>query len=343
MSRPLRLSLSVSIGLVIVAVATLGRPLPASGQTSARNGSVSLRPGVLIDPEKSVVYAMSAATGIDAIDLLSGRVIWHSNQATKPLQIAEGILVAQAERDQSRAANAPNGFQVVMLDARDGRKRLAIPVSLPDGAWAAIDDGPGSSLKTTATVQQGDVIVSWSTETREVGGIAPGRQSSQTADDTRLLSQRQSTQGSVRISLQSGRTRPAGPGAPPAQLSSRADVPEQMRLTNLLADQYLSADGAHVLVSEQIGDDSTWEKYRWAIHLISTGERVGEMTNYFPRAAFFMSGHILVYQSQPFSWRLADGRLNREPLKLHAINLQNGGELWASAVRDTAYRGPFPP
>jgi hypothetical protein len=120
------------------------------------------------------------------------------------------------------------------------------------------------------------------------------------------------------------------------------DIPVAERLADVSGDQFLSADGRHVLSSKRIANDSVWEKYRWTIYDRGTGERVGEFRNHLPLAPFFVLDSQVIYETGPYL-RQTKKRLVDEPLKIRAVDLQKGQELWSRQVRDTIYRGPFPP
>jgi hypothetical protein len=106
--------------------------------------------------------------------------------------------------------------------------------------------------------------------------------------------------------------------------------------------QILSADGGHVLASERVADDSVWEKYLWTIYDRSTGEPIGEFRTFRSLAPFFVSDSMVIYETPPAA-RQVQGNLIEEPLKIRAVDLSTGREVWSREVRDTAYRGPFPP
>ncbi len=60
--------------------------------------SFELRPGVVVDAARTVVYLMNPNGGIDAVDAASGRVVWTSMLAAKPLFVDGPLLLAQAEQ-----------------------------------------------------------------------------------------------------------------------------------------------------------------------------------------------------------------------------------------------------
>src|SRR5262249_50694735 len=136
---------------------------------------------------------------------------------------------------------------------------------------------------------------------------------------------------------------PAVTLAPATRDAGGPEVPAAQRIAAAADAQYLSADGRHLLVSERIGDDSVWEKYRWTVYTADTGQRLGSIVSPFAQAAFFVLGSQLVYEGYPFQRRLPGGGMQDQPLTLRGADLRSGGEQWSRPLRDTSYRGPFPP
>src|SRR5271166_3071297 len=62
-----------------------------------------LRPGVIVDAGQGVVFVMNPNRGIDSRDLSSGRVLWSTTIAAKPLLAFDDRLVAQAEAHSASA------------------------------------------------------------------------------------------------------------------------------------------------------------------------------------------------------------------------------------------------
>ena len=151
------------------------------------------------------------------------------------------------------------------------------------------------------------------------------------------------TSGAFLLDLPSGAVSPLRPEEVPVMFEPRAlDLPVAARLARVSGPQFLSADGRHVLSSELVADDTVWDKYRWTIYDRDTGERVGEFRTYLPLAPFFVLDSEVVYETGPYVRQSETGPIE-EPLKVRAVDLQTGQELWSQPVRDTTYRGPFPP
>src|SRR5262249_1769751 len=123
----------------------------------------------------------------------------------------------------------------------------------------------------------------------------------------------------------------------------RAEViPAAERLPGIPEPQFLSTDGRHVLVSKRTGDESVWDKYTLTIFDRGTKQRVGGFKPHVSHVPFTVLDSRVIFETGPYARRTRTGVVE-EPLKLRAVDLQSGNELWSRQVRDTTYRGPFPP
>ena len=167
------------------------------GQATPQSKSVELRQvtnifefrsGVIVNSNGPTVYLMNLKRGIDAVDLSSGTLLWSTTNAAKPLLLYGRQLVAQAE-----PAVPGNRLRIVVLDTQDGGKELLdATVQLPRDIQVAIDDGLGTTFRTSARVHDDKVIVSWQYSEQHIGGAPPGPN-----DKVRV------TAGAVRIDLKS--------------------------------------------------------------------------------------------------------------------------------------------
>ena len=119
-------------------------------------------------------------------------------------------------------------------------------------------------------------------------------------------------------------------------------MPEAERIPGIPGPQFLSADDHHIQTSQRIGDDSVFEKFRWTIYARDTKEIVGHINSHVPLASFFVTGSHVILVTEPYA-RREEGRMRQEPLRIRAVDLRTGVEAWSHDVRDTEYRGPYPP
>jgi hypothetical protein len=329
------------ISAMTVAAAAAAAQPPAGG-------TVELRPGVVIDPERRVAYVMNPKGGIDAVGLGRGELVWHSDAAAKPLASSGDVVVAQAEPPKPGAQS--NELRVRVLDARTGQQRVAIEHALPAGTRANVVDTAEGAFAVRARSVPTEATLAWEFVEAPRQGVPPG-----TFDTSGALNTEQrpapeaaqvkspSTTGVVRVDLRSGRASSLPPGESlPSWAQRRADVPAEQRVASIAGDQFLSADGRHVMTSARVADDRVLEKYEWTVFERSSGRRLGTLRDYRSNAAFIVVGSSIVYEVGPVERRTERG-LVTEPLRVRAVDLSKGAEQWARAVRDTTYRGPFPP
>jgi hypothetical protein len=286
---------------------------------------------------------MSPTGGIDARDLTSGNVTWKSLDAAKPLLAIGGKLVAQA-------APAGHGvLTIVTLDARAGTVTGRTEIPLPPGLYALVADGPTRSFRAEAQpAADGGVVITWTAEDGRFQGALIPEVDVPVTDEAaakRALAAATAAQqpwrGAARLDLGTGRSI-----AMDYEAAQRAAVRLPAIAKPALAkaaggQQMTSANGKHVLSSERSEDGKLRKSYRWTI-TDAGGTAIGTLEAPVSMAPFVASGSRLFYVAMPAA-RQEDGKLIEEPLRLRALDLQTGAELWSAAVVDSTYRGPFPP
>lgn len=307
----------------------LGLAAPAAAQRPATAPPFALRDGVLVEPGRSTLYLMSPEGAVEAVDVALGEVRWRSAEAARPLALAGGRLIAQAE------PGTAGELRLVLLDAGSGRLRDGEVVPLPAGARATVDDGLGRSFSAHAQAAGERATVWWSFTRRVVRGTAP--EPGEPAEET-------SFSGAVRVDAGAGTVRSLAAGEVPAEpVAPPPDLGPGERIEAVAGRQFRSADGRHVLVSERIGDDRTWANYRWTVFERAGGTRVGAVERPVSYAPFLVAGTRLIVESRPSVRRTAEEEWLEEPLEIRALDLVSGVELWRRPLRDTSYRGPMPP
>lgn len=336
---------AVVLAALIAALVACSAPRPVPAQEEAVAGAFELRPGVIVDPARGLVYLMSPQGGIDAVDLALGTPVWSTEEAAKPLALGGDLLVGQVEPSGSK-----NELEIAALDTRQqGRRVVADAIGLPDTVRVSIDDGLDTSFAARARASATEALIAWEFLERPLRGMAPEdpRPSLRGGPPRPIESEppgvdAPATGGTLRMNLATGALSAVEPDETVVPVYKVLDLPAADRLAGVPGPQILSADGRHVLGSERIADDKLWDKYRWTIFLRTTGERVAEFTDYRSQAPFALSGSLLIYETGPYS-RRTDSGMADEPLKIRAVDLATGEERWSRPIRDTRYRGPFPP
>lgn len=167
----------LALAMALALAETLFRPGSGScffQSNGVESGAMSfeLRPGVIIDPLTGAAYLMSPQRGIEKIDLSSGRLLWSTANAAKPIAAFDDRLIAQAD------PQAPD-FHVlplVVLDAKnDGSTVSRISIPMPADVMPSVDNGLGTSFAVEARIEQDRLNLWWSSSAQTISGIAhPG-------------------------------------------------------------------------------------------------------------------------------------------------------------------------
>lgn len=306
--------------------------LLAPGAAMAAGDSIRpLHEGVVIDSASGAAYVMSPRGGIDAVELATGNVMWNSRDAAKPLLLKDGKLFAQARPGKE------GELVVVALDAKAGKAERRVDVEIPSFVRANVLDGPSRKFRAQAFESaDGGVVLTWTAEEgRALQGLVEPEGSNTPINEAAATAKTPSLSGAVRIDVATGRAVPVNDAEPrslsAAQIAGNAGNPRQMA----------SLDGRHILRSERNPEGGLWNRYRWTI-TDAAGVKLGSVEAPVAMAPFVVSGNQLFYVAQP-SLRREENKLIEQPLRLRAFDLRTGNELWASAVVDPTYRGPFPP
>jgi hypothetical protein len=359
--------------LVAVFICTAGSNSAAEskGKMHPAASGFQLRPGVVVNAGRGVVFVMNHNRGIDADDLSLGRVLWSTTIAAKPLLEFDDRLVAQAE------AHNDGTLPIVVLNSRTGGEPIfEADVPLPAGVSAFIDDRLGAQFSVAARTEPAASFVSWrsmrtaisgvyrpgAAQTRESRGAAridlkTGQVHPLRSDE--LVESRDHWPAPVQHLLQSGalRVRPWRAGNLILAAESRGDrmVLERwdgasgqafssIELEPGFSVAFASSDDRLILTRKAIGADAAtgWQNYEWTIYSLETCQQVAKIRMLISAAPFFIWHSILVYESRPYGRRI-NGAWTEEPLELRAVDLKTRTEAWKIRLRDTVYRGPPPP
>jgi len=372
-TQPLKI-IGFQVGLFLIALTISVAVAIGSVQNNTMRDaedSFELRPGVIVDATRGELYAMNPQHGIDAIDIGSGKILWSSNAAAKPLLVTNNHLVAQAE---AVGAEIP----IVILDAAAaGKPLLKATLPLPNGVNPSIDEPIGSSFEIHAKADGGSLIISWRF-TRSVasgvivrvpppdiqmngaakidlgtGGVKPmnpkqsGRGGEVTTIPKRL--QRMVDSGALQAPPQPAgdffvATKTAGDNHQRLLRWNRAGEPlASIDLDPGIGIANPSADNRMVYSRMRLEPDADGlQRYLWSIYSLETGKRVAQVQMPTSATPFFEWHSMLIFESGPFGHRV-NGAWVQVPLQVIALSLSNGQIIWSHAIRDTKYRGQMPP
>ncbi len=304
---------------------------------AAPENSAALLEGVVISPRQGVAYVMRSG-GIDAVNIATGKLRWRSDKAAKPLAVVGDRLIAQGRGGKA--------LDVISLDAKSGAARDSVSIPLPKGVTASVVDTPAGSFRVRTDSTASELVVSW-----EATGVGVGAQGYvATAEDGQAPDGgAQVMTGEAVLSLTSSSLAiKAEPSVSRAQSASmvRGSSMEELSspaVRGIEGRQVLSADGRHVLVTEQIeGAGSSLYRHRWTMYERASGARLGSVQSLVSATPFVVVGTTL-YHTVPAHSIRKDGKFVEHPTSLRAVNLKTGEKAWEMSVLETSFRGPFPP
>jgi hypothetical protein len=162
-----------------------------AGAASAED-NWTFMPGGIAKLDGTIAYVAGSGDTVEAIDMANGQPIWDSKKAIRPLAITENSIVAVGQR----VPNRPNTIVIVTLDPATGalQKESQI-IEFPD--WVAVDGGIGLQFASTASVENGDLVIRWQAVRQS---IQPGPK---VTAEVIAASRRNST-GVARVNLETG-------------------------------------------------------------------------------------------------------------------------------------------
>ncbi len=164
-------------------------------------------PGGLLDSSGRAAFLPAATGGIDAVDLVTGELLWHTIEAEVPLLVVADRLYAQAGLKRNR-------LRVLAFDlTRKGECVLeSDPVVLPK--WVVTSDAPGKSFQGRWRKDKDQLVLDWEAKAWAPRAQRPTPEQERTA--------RQQAAGTARIDLLTGQVvlgpREAVASLPPRRL-----------------------------------------------------------------------------------------------------------------------------
>jgi hypothetical protein len=160
-------------------------------KTAAQVGR-HLPDGGVANPAGKTGFFPNTSGGIDALDLATGRLLWTSKEANRPLLATENRLIVQ----QGNARQV----RILILEASKQGKRVfeSQPITFPD--WVSVQVAYGRSFRSSARVDINGLWLSWEARAFYAGGARPTPQIEKAA--------RQEASGVARVDLDTGKVEP---------------------------------------------------------------------------------------------------------------------------------------
>jgi PQQ-like domain len=306
---------------------------PPSPNQSAK-GSFELSEGVVIDATNKRVFAMTPDGGLRAVDALTGKTLWANRAAAEPIGLIANRVIAQAE-----TPNSGNNLTVVSLNPETGEKVTEGKASLPDNVRPSINSTLNGKFRASAArLPNGNAAIGWHFTERDRRTIPPGTKSELPSEQSvrpRFSTKEKVNSGEFQMDLSTGAI---------SSLEEADSHPEGVfqRSATTSNQPGTSVDGRFSLTSELTGSTADLEKYTLSVIDSQTKKPVGKFKSTESVVPFIVIGSRVIYETGSYRQREGDGIVDHLP-QVKAVDLLTGKLAWNIEIRDTSYRGSFPP
>lgn len=214
-------------------------------------------PAGVAAPDQQVGYVATMTGGIEALDLLTGELLWRADVAARPVLVFQNLLAALGPVE-----GKSNALQIIELDRNKEGELVRESEALVFPDWVRATVTPDLFFSYEVSVDGNDLILEWEAHARYEGGAPPS-----------ALIQAQSTQdtaGAARFNLETGEVREL-PDAPERKI----ELPQGLREANLFSYQRGASSfwrtepwafdgGFAVLIGEFVEDRQTLNLQTWA-------------------------------------------------------------------------------
>ncbi|MEM1246088.1 MAG: hypothetical protein AAGK22_06925 [Acidobacteriota bacterium] len=360
-----------SVAALVVQVLVTGTAMaqlsPSAVELQRSDGVTELAQGIIVAPERQQVFVMAPNDAVDALDLSDGSLLWSDSAGAKPLGLHGNLLAVQP-------LGSVDTLDIVFLDVlRPGSPaQVELPIALPTGVRASVDDQLGHSFRASVATRQGTPQIEWEHRQSPRGGARPEPQATAftvtseryvldlaQARVTAAPSARPAPLPNESLAFSSG----ANVSTPPQrsgdlvvatalgdgrnelrlkrwQSQTGTELPDVVLTTPDFILDMPSADAQHLLVVERTGSGD--REYTWRLISVATGNVVGSIESADSNAPFLVVGTTLLRTTSPYRARRGE-RLVTYPPTLSAYDLRSGTVLWRHEIRDTRFVGEVPP
>lgn len=169
----------------------------------------TLLPGGVADAGGKMGFVDAERGGLDAVNLATGKMLWHADGELTPLLAANGRMYAYVPD------GAAGRLRLVALETAHGR-RVFQSQALPLPDWTTTAEGaPGAAFHAEASLEAGALVFRWQASKRPVFGNPPARGVPQPLEAS----------GTARVSLPGGQAAMNTDAPPPQSLPAHARGP----------------------------------------------------------------------------------------------------------------------
>ncbi|MBX3724840.1 MAG: PQQ-binding-like beta-propeller repeat protein [Xanthomonadales bacterium] len=318
----IRLALLLVPALVVAAIPP---PTPADG-----GDALVLSPGVLVAAGQPRAYVSDARGRVAAIDLDDGGVLWAGPARGQPLALDGDTLWVLGHPER------PGSLRLLRVDAGSGAVDGQLVGELPPEVIASPMALPASRFHVLALAGAGGLELHWQFEQWPLRG-ANLVAADQDDDDAASLS-------SGVLRLDPDQARLAQAPSLDAIPFRRPDLTGDERLPDLPGVQFRAADDGHVQTSSPVPDPVFGHRWRWQLHERAGGGPAGaSVVATHATSPFLVRGSTLLLREEPVAYRDGDGNAIELGVRLLAMDLATGRQLWAIELADPEHRLPPPP
>lgn len=117
------------------------------------------------DPVGKTGFFPNSSGGIDALNLVTGKVLWSNKDANLPLISTETHLFALKGNG--------NQLRVIKMDTSKNGQRLFESPPIPLPSWASVSTGYGTGFRSSVRSDSNGLFLIWEARTFYAGGAAP--------------------------------------------------------------------------------------------------------------------------------------------------------------------------
>lgn len=212
---------------------------------SGASAACILLPQGLADPTGRLGFFAAADGGIECIDLASGKVLWQTHEAQRPLLLDGDHLLAQAGTKRNR-------LRILRLDVKHHGECDFESDPLVFPAWVIPSEAPGHSFAAHWNLDKHHLVLHWQASARYAGTTRPTPEEESAA--------RKHESGIARIDLRTGQIEVLPPDK--KQTPPLPPLPEQLEKKELRWQRLV---GQHwkVLTLEEANGQQCFVLHSW--------------------------------------------------------------------------------
>jgi hypothetical protein len=294
--------------------------------------SINLSDGVVIDKTNNTVFVSHPTKGIDGVSLDSGLVVWHSDDAQKPLMLSGSELIAQAQ------SPIIGELLLVSLDKNSGAMIGDNRFVLPDNVIAPVSQGLEHKFKIEFDNSDGNLHWNHSYKLAQGMPTLPSKN-----PNSKTLNKK--TYGSI-VFNSSNKTN----GVSLIEGAQLNLEPQKQKGVNFATEglfieqkegrQFTSVSKHTILVSQLNDAASLTEKYKWGIYTFDN-QLLGSFMHANSYRPFEVVGDVVLMTTLPQS-SYSGGKSTKSPMMLNAYSLSIGEVKWTHEIKDFRYTGQYP-